>query len=576
MNRILTFGGRLLGLFFIIALLSVSLVSAADINIINSDDWVDVYSVMLKSELQGRKALFVSSDSTTGFAKLLDTQDTLHLYTSTVTPYIDNLGSQLQATGFDVIEEYAVTNFNQDLDINTGNYILISLDNPRLASAVAPLAIQTESWVLVVDKENAKEVAKKIRRAESVIAVGNFGRDVLKEIQPHFTDWINNKDIFDDSHDIAKRIGVGDTVILTDGSFIETEFFASSNPVLLSGPTRLFSKTFSFLEDQGVQAVVIVGNQLAAVGEQIRTQSNKDISVFIKFGQGDTKNSASVYALSMFPVPMQRIDLTVQQAIYNPASQQLIATFKNNGNIGLYALTTIVVKNGDEELASASLPDVTYVAGGELLPIQFSMTLPLEELNENTYVEFYTSYGVTPTGLDRFLTQDNIHGKPFTLPLTLQTIDDDGTLLYLVDSSYYKDMNRVGVQLSNPSDVDAYVAVKVRDIVINGLTETIYKEDTIPAGQTKLVYLPAKLDRVDLQENDVFDIVVTYGGDADLLLKTLQATQPFKVVSGGRITGLVTGIGGGSLATGWGLVMLFLIGSMYITYFFVRRKNNDK
>lgn len=554
----------------------MSTVSAVDINIINSDDWVDVYSVMLKSEHQGRQALFVSSDSTTGFAKLLDPQDTLHLYTSALTPYIDNLGSQLQATGFDVIQEDAVTNFNYDLDINTGNYILISLDNPRLASAVAPLAIQTESWVFIVDKENAKDIAKKIRKADNVIAVGNFGRDVLKEIQPHFTEWINNKDIFDDSHDIARKIGVGDTVILTDGSFIETEFFASSNPVLLSGPTRLFSKTFAFLEEQGVQAVVIVGNQLAAVGEQIRTQSNKDISVFIKFGQGDTKNSASVYALSMFPVPMQRIDLGVQQAIYNPASQQLITPFKNNGNIGLYSLTTVVVKNGDEELASASLPDVVYVAGGELLPLQFSMNLPLEELDENTIVEFYTSYGITPTGLDRFLTQDDIHGKPYTLPLTLQTIDDDETLLYIIDSSYYKDMNRVGITLENPTAIDTYVSVKVRDIIINGLTETVYKEDSISAGQTKTIYLPAKLDRIDLQENDVLDVVVTYGKDQALLLKTVQATEQFKIISGGRITGLVTGIGGGSLATGWGLIMLFLIGSLYITYFFVRRNNKEE
>ncbi|MCF7798378.1 hypothetical protein K9M74_00580 [Candidatus Woesearchaeota archaeon] len=563
---------------FLLALLlvfSTGIVSAEDVTVINSEDWVDVYSVMLKSALEGRRALFVNGDSATGFANIINPLDTLQVYTSVDTPYIDQLDKQLTSIGYDVRTAYANTNFNYDLDPGTGNYILISLDNPRIAASIAPLAVKQNAWVFIVDKENAADIAKATKGATSVIAVGNFGRDVLKKIQPRFTTWINTGDLYADSQEIATLLGVKKTVILTDGSFIETEFFASSNPVLLSGPTRLFSKTFAFLEANEVSSVVIVGNQLAAIGEQIRDKSNKEISVFIKFGQGDTMKSANIYALSMFPLPVSRLGLTVQQAIYNPATQELIATFKNTGNIGVYELSTIVIKNGEEELASVSLPDVTYIAGGELLPVIFPVALPIELITPQTSVEFYTSYGITPTGLDRFLTEDNILGNPFTLPLTLQTIADDGTLLYLVDSSYYKGIDRVGVELHNPTDIDAYVSVKVNEIMVNGLPKTLYKQGKVKAGQTTILYLPAKLDRIDLQENEELAIVVTYGKDESMLLKTISAKQPFKVVSGGRITGLVTGIGGGSAAIGWGIVMIVLLGSLYVAYFFVRKKNNS-
>ncbi len=207
--------------------------------------------------------------------------------------------------------------------------------------------------------------------------------------------------------------------------------------------------------------------------------------------------------------------------------------------------------------------------------IQFPVDIPLELITDETIVEFYTSYGVTPSGLDRYLTQDQVFGEPFTLPLTLQEVEDDGTLLYIVDSNYYKNLDRVGIELQNPTDIDAYVSVKVQQVIINGLEENLDKEDVIKAGQTKTVYLPAKLDRVDIQENEAFDIVVTYGKEETFLFKTIHVVQPFKVISGGRVTGLVTGIGGGSLALGWGLVMVILLGSLYVTYFFVRRKNNQ-
>ncbi len=560
-------------LVFFLLVLSISFVQAIDVSVANSNDWVDVYSVMLKSSLEGRRALFVNSDSASNFAKIISQQDSLHIYSSTITPYIDKLGAQLSAIGFDVQEEHVTTNFNYDLDPGTGNYILISLDNPRMASSVAPLAVKNSAWVFIVDKENAKTIAKKIKDAQSVIAVGNFGRDVLKKIQPRFTSWIHTGDVFEDSQEIAKLVGLNKTVVLTDGSFLEAEFFASNNPVLLSGPTRLFSKTFTFLEQNNIQSVVVIGNQLAAIGEQIREKSDKKIHVFIKFGQGDTENSGSIYALSMFPLPLPRVNLIVQQAIYNPSTKTLIATFKNTGNVGVYELSTLVIKNKDAELASVSLPDATYIAGGELLPITTKVNIPLEQITNNTVVEFYTSYGMTSSALDKYLTQDGTFGNPLTLPLTLQTIQDDGTLLYVLDSAYYKGIGRVGITLQNPTTIDAHVAVKVEDIIINGLQKTLYKEDVIPAGQTKIVYLPAKLDRIDLQENKQLNIVISYGKDASLLLKTLQTTHPFKIIAGGRITGLVTGIGGGSLALGWGLLMFVLLGSLYIAYFFIRKKN---
>ncbi|MGM5480850.1 MAG: hypothetical protein ACQESE_00400 [Nanobdellota archaeon] len=551
-----------IGLMFLVFFTVASQASAVDIAVANSEDWKDVYSVMMMSSLEGQRGFFLNSDSITGFTKVISERDTIQVYESN-TPYINNLESQLSSVNYDAELVRESSQLNLDLDPQTGNYYVISADNPRISVSLAPLALKENAWVLIVDNENVAQVAGRLENADSVTAVGNFKRSVLEEIEDTFTERINNDDLFKDSQDIATRFGVEDSIVLADGSFIEVEFFNQKNPVLLSGHNKILDDTYTYLEENDIKSVVIVGNKLSVIGEQIRSSSNKSISVFIKFGQSDTSNTGTVYALTMFPLPKPKIALTVEKAMYDPEEEQLIARFKNLGTAGIYELSTIAIKNGEQELASASDDEVRYLAAGEVLPVPFNISLSPEDITNETKVEFYTSFGVYPSQLDTFLTMENKFGPPFSIPLSFEDLEDDGTKIELEDAAYYKGLNRVGVTLLNNGSEKAYVSVKVHDIIINGLEETLYKNGEIAPGQSKTLYMPVSLDKVDIEENDQFSLVVMYGADENLMLKNIRADYPFKVVAGLSTTLIIIVI----------VILLLIVGGLF---YFKKKKPSEK
>ena len=103
------------------------------------------------------------------------------------------------------------------------------------------------------------------------------------------------------------------------------------------------------------------------------------------------------------------------------------------------------------------------------------------------------------------------------------------------------------------------MTVKVQDLIINGLESTISKEDSIKPGETKKVYIPAQLDLVDLEDNENFDILVNYGKEPEFQFKAITVNQPFKIVSGGRITGFVTGLGEGKAGSWIAVIAAVLV-----------------
>lgn len=542
----------------------------ADAIVSNSQDWSDSYSIALRASLNGDRAFFLNSDAVSSLTKIISKTEPVRVYESSSEPFIKNLHKQLSSVGYDAVLTAQSNDFNIDLDPKTGSYYVISYDNPRISLSLASLAVKTNSWVFIVTEDNVGDVLASLKSAKSVVGVGNFKRDILNQLEPYFTDRINNNDVFKDSQDLAKEFGPTSDIVLADGQFLEMEFFQTKNPVLLSGHNKILDDTYDFLVDQHIKSVVIVGNELAVVGEQIRSRSNKEINVFVKFGQSDTTNSGKVYALTMYPLPKPKLALTVQQAIYDQKTKELVATFKNLGNAGVYELTTVSVKNDGAELATAADQNVVYIGAGELLPVRFPMIIPPAAITEDTTVEFYTSFGLSPTGLDSFLTMENRYGPPFSLPLTLLELEDDGSDLTLENVAYYKGVKRVGLSIYNNGSETTYYSAKVNNLIVNGLEKNLYKEDSILPGQTKITYIPVELDSVDIQENNEFDVFITYGTDANFQLKTINAKYPFKLESGSALTGFVTGSAG--KATGVGLVVVIIV---IIVLFLLAKKKKE-
>ena len=558
---------RALLLFTMMAILSMGTV-AADTAVVNSRDWVDVYSVLLSEAQDGNRAFFLNSDITTSLTKIMAKTDIVQVYEPDDS-FTNNLHRQLSSVGYDARDFSTSDSLNLDLDPQLGRYYVISRDNPRISISLAPLAVKEQAWVLVVDEDNIDAVVTRLESANDVIAVGNFRRDLLQELEPVITEEIRNNDVFADSQELATRFGIDRNVVLADGSFLETEFFVANNPVLLSGYNRILDQTYDYLIDEEVQSVVIVGNELSVIGEQIRERSDKEISVFVKFGQSDTVNSGRVYALTMFPLPKPRLALTVTSAKYDPENRQVIATFENLGNAGIYKLTSInVVDEEGETIADASSDEVVYIAAGEVLPLIYNVTIPPGALESST-VEFFTSFGLYPAELDTFLTMQNQFGPPFSVPLTLADFEADPSKISIVDVAYYTNLKRVGVTIQNEGENLVYYNVKINGLIVNGLEQDFFKQDSIRAGEEKTTYISATLDDIDLEENQEFSVALNYGQDEDLLLNNVNVKYPFQTTSTGIFAGLATGLGGTGSIVVLVIVILVVVG---IVFYFLKPK----
>ncbi len=549
-------------LFLFLFLLS-SYTNALEVNIANSKDWKDVYSVLLYSKEQNKKGLFVNSESIVALTKILPKTAEITIYQSKKNPYIPNLESQLKSAGYNVKEVITSNDFNYDLNKDKNKFLIISEDNYRLSIALPPLALKGNYGVLILSDKNIDRIVPLLKNSKENIAIGTFRRDYYEKIKPYITERINEDNLYLDSKAIVEKIGKYNTIILADGTALESEFFYTGNPVLLVGHNKVDERIFDFLIEKNVKSVVIVGNNLAVIGETIREKSNKKISVFIKFGQSDVTNSGKIYSLTIFPLPVEKPKLNVEKTIYDPEKKELYVYFENIGTTPLYELSTIVIKNGNEEIASIADEKPIFLGKGEKYVSIYKINLPLEKLNENTIAEFYTSFGATPSELDSFLTMKNKYGPPFSLPLKVETINEDPAKLTFVDAAYYPSLKRVGVTLKNNGTTKVYYKIKIKNLIVNGLEKDLYKEGKINPGEEKTTYLPVVLDKVDIEENEIFDINILYGSKKDLMTKKLTVKPDFKTEST-SIVGLVTSTPGGGLIALAIIVLIIMIAVILI------------
>ena len=561
-------------LILLLALLSTSIVLANPVTIVDSQEWTDVYSVLLYSALNEDNALFVNSRTFSSVTRQIPPNAEITLYSGS-NPYISTLGSQLRGANINVVEESQSNSLNTDL-AQGNRFIVVSQDSARTALGLASYAKQENKWVFIVNQDNVNEVVNQLQNAQDVLAVGTFRRDVWQNIESFVTDRINEGDTFADNRVIASRMNNKDNVVITDGSIIEAELFTTNNPILLTGRNRITDDNFAFLTQNNVRTTILVGNELSVVGEQIRDRSDRSISVFIKFGQSVVGRDGGIYSLTTFAMPQATRILNVEQAIYDPASEELAVYFVNEGNAALYMLSTISVKTGDDERELGSVADnePLFLGAGETLPVIYDVSLSATDFDESTFAEFFTSFGASPSELDTFLTMRDLFSPPFRIPVTLGDFGDALEAIEIVDAAYFSGMNRVGVTINNPNNELVHVRVQVNDLIVSGLEETLLRTGRVAPLSETIIYLPVELDRVDLEENVVLDIEVSYGSDENFLVRKVTNTLAFRVEGGfiNLLTGMVTGIAG----SGNAVLLLLLVAALGGAFFYLRSRGKKE
>ena len=148
---------------FLILFLILGFISAQDFSylISNSENWKDVYSTVLYANLNGVGSDFlVSTPHGPILLAGINKNNDIRIISSKKNPYVFNYESMVRNTGFRNAEEIIMEEANLEIPglIDVENFIIVGETYGYNAIAVAPYAIQTNSWVFLADRANIIEI----------------------------------------------------------------------------------------------------------------------------------------------------------------------------------------------------------------------------------------------------------------------------------------------------------------------------------------------------------------------------------------------------------------------------------
>ena len=140
----------------LLALLGI--VSAADPNnlVANSQDWKDVYSVVMYGNFMGISSAFLVSDRHGPLLlNNIPKENNIWLFTSSNAPFIRNYPGIIEADGR-TVEEFQSNNINLEIAkrLNSTKFIILDDSYGYNAISIASYAVVTRSYVLFADRRN--------------------------------------------------------------------------------------------------------------------------------------------------------------------------------------------------------------------------------------------------------------------------------------------------------------------------------------------------------------------------------------------------------------------------------------
>lgn len=506
-------------------------VYAADFNYVisNSDNWRDVYSTVLFANLNSVGSDFlVSTRHGTLLLNGLNKQDSFLLVNSKRRSYVLNYMDLMKSQDFDSVSELNVDNANLDLieqmkDIT--KFIIVGNTYGYNAIAVAPYAKISNSWVFFADKTNIDEINSILsnRKVDSVIIYGYVDREVRETLSKYKPDVIDSGDRFKDNTEIVNRylkISSVKQMVLTNGEFIEKEIMSGAEPVLFTGKENVPDQIRDYIKNSPFEVGVLVGSDLVGAATNIRRSTG--ISVIVKFARGaraPAGSISSVEGLDLFYLPIPNIKLSIYDARYNKATNQLEVTYKSDSNIPIYLKGTITYDDSNGERSRTGDASAVFVAPNEYKTISYS---DINFNGNNLTIDILTLYGDTPTSLDLILEK--------TLQVGIVDIIDKCNL-EIKSIKYNKQKGEFITSLKNLGSVTCFASVELINLMIDNRETTLGLEGSIeiPSGKTRNAIIKQQMTEIDLSNNELVDVAVYYGERQDSLTKLIRGKLKLEI-----------------------------------------------
>ncbi len=537
-----------IGIFWwiVVVVVIVSSVVAAETPtriISNSQDWRDVYSVMLYGNLaQIAPSFLVSDKHATLILNSIPKENHIWAISSKKIPQAIGYRSILESRGYSA-EEYVYENVNLELAktlTDVTKFIILDDSYGYNAIAVAPYAVATNSYVLFADKSTISDVEAFLdsRKIEQVVIFGNVDREVKNRLEKYNPEIINkNGDRFLNNIEIVKKyqeLRHAKQVILTNGEFIEQELMSGKEPVLFIGSSNVPDSIREYIQSSEIEIGVLIGNELVGTATTIRRQVG--ISVFVKFAQGARAPQSAisqVEALDMFYMPTYALNLEIQSATYNKATNQLEITLKNAVEQAIYFKGTYSVNGPDGSSQTVGDLEPVFIDGGGIKTMNYTLdAIPDGQITGNIFIIF----GESPAALE----------KELRTTITIEAVR-------LLDECEIR-INRISVHIpkkifyiavENPGTTDCYADAELIDLVIAGARRNVGQPAPVIVSAGNKKDLRIKVDdfeQEDVEDNEHIKVRVYYGQRENALVKTIEGTLDVAVKKGDMIFYVLLGV----------------------------------
>jgi len=513
-----------IGIFTCIFLMFAGLGSSEIV--INSQDWTDVQAGMQYADYVGEDAYFTRTSDGSGVLSDLPAGSNVTILQSSEDAYLENLDSQIQTRDYNYRETITFESENELIPDDINNYVVITERRPSDVVPAAPLADTLDAWVVVADGENPQELESQISGADQVVKIGQFRDSLDNLVSEYQTEEISASNRFGLSTMIADRVSEEtdvSSVKIADGNYLETSMFADETPVLLTATNSLSSEIEDYLMDkESINGAIMIGAELGTVGEELNTaaeENNRNLSVFVKYGQATMGGSREVGALPLFSLPTPSMDLRISAAQYAPEQNRFLVTVRNPSQIDGYLLNSVVIKDREgDTVATAGDDGPQYISSdtSQVFSYEVNMT---EETASSSRAEFTTSYGNNEDNLDAYVAsqRENVFGPPRILPVSIIELQDNSNLN--VTQVVYDEQNEgFNVTVSN-QNTQAYARLNVQNVSVDGISSSFASDLTrLEPNETREIFIPAGLSEQDLIEMSNVEVNARYGEREDFLV----------------------------------------------------------
>ncbi|MBN2457769.1 hypothetical protein JXB31_01410 [Candidatus Woesearchaeota archaeon] len=519
------------GSFFILVMIAAMIAPQAsavfenvDHVVINTMDWQEIYSAMFYSSLQSLSSDYIIEESR-GYL-LLETLDknkeNILLFESPANPYLRNFDNDLESKGFQVQKYTGYSNLNLDIALELEGIKRFIIIDPRYsynAVSVAPYAILGGYYVLFADNEKISDIVGFLDSVEpeEIIIYGYVDREVTDALERFSPETINLGNRYENNIEIVKKFEETrefSQYILTNGKFIEPQFFTTTSPIVFIGNSNIPETTMEYLKGADVKHAILIGNEI--VDNALTLKSEAGMKIMVKFAKGINKVQ---YSLDTIYLPESSFEPVFREISYNPLSNQLVVVIENTGDSPLMTRATYTILYNNESVASLS-DDSAYFIGGN------SITTRTYDVNLSEYgdwgfkVSARMLYGEDTGSLDNLLIDER----------DLEIISfDDRSKIEVVGIYYDTSIKRFILTIKNIGDKPVYVLPQIIDIMINNKLESLTGELTIiEPGDKQKLKIKARLSPEDFEDNSMISLRIQYGDNEDRLVKRREIETEFK------------------------------------------------